>query len=115
MAERENHWAELVSSAHSAGLSAGNAIIPTPMHIRGYAPVMGGACGFAWITIKPATSAFARWLKKAGHASKAYGGGLMVWVGEFGQSMARKEAYAHAYAEVIREGGFSAYASSRMD
>ena len=38
-----------------------------------------------------------------------------IWVGEFNQSVTRKEAYAQAFAEVLREAGVTAYASSRKD
>ena len=41
--------------------------------------------------------------------------GLSVWVSEGGQSMERKEAYARAYADVLRAAGIEAYAGSRMD
>jgi hypothetical protein len=75
-----------------------------------------GPCGFAWVNIYPATSSFARWLAKNGHASKAYGGGMQIWISDHGQSMQRKEAHARAMAEVLtRDLGVTAYAGSRMD
>jgi hypothetical protein len=75
-----------------------------------------GPCGFAWVNIYPATSSFARWLAKNGHAKKAYEGGMQIWISEHGQSMERKEAHARAMAEVLtRELGVTAYAGSRMD
>jgi hypothetical protein len=108
----------LVQEASEAGMAAGNGSKPETMYVVGgekvYA-VSEGPCGFAWITIKPANSSFARYLKASGLASSAYGGGVMVWVGLFGQSMMRKEAYAGAYAEVLRAAGIRAYAGSRMD
>lgn len=74
-------------------------------------------CGFAWVTIRPATSKFARALKAAGVAKKAYGGGLQVWNpgGSFTQSMDIKEVGAAAYAGVLRAAGIDAYAQSRAD
>ena len=74
-------------------------------------------CGFAWVTIKPATSKFARALKAAGVAKTAYGGGLQVWNpgGSYTQSMDIKEEGAYAYAKVLQENGISAYAGSRAD
>lgn len=46
-----------------------------------------------------------------------YYGGVSIWVGGFGQSVQRKEAYANAFAEVLNERveGVRAYAGSRMD
>lgn len=79
--------------------------------------VEDGPCGFAWVNIKPGTSAFAKWLVKNQMARKdSYYGGVTVWVSQFNQSMQKKEAYAYAFAEVLRtKYGFKAYASSRMD
>lgn len=65
--------------------------------------------------IKPARGKFVQWLKANGKGHKSYYGGYDVWVGEFGQSMTRKEAYASAFTKVLREAGISAYAQSRMD
>jgi hypothetical protein len=118
-----NEYGAIVARAESAGLAAGEAVAPRPMVVVGGVPggeqkkyfVSEGVCGFAWITIRPGNSAFARYLKKVGKASKAYGGGVQVWVGQFNQSMQRKEAYANAYAAVLREAGVNAYAGSRMD
>jgi hypothetical protein len=76
-----------------------------------------GACGFAWITIRPGNSKLANAYKKLGLAKSAYGGGVSVWVGEFGQSIDRKSAYANAYAEKLREltGEERIYGESRLD
>lgn len=118
-------FAGLAIAAEAAGLAAGEAAVPVPMVVQeqqlfGNAVgkayfVEGGACGFAWINIRPGTSAFAKWMVKQGFARKAYEGGVQVWVSEFGQSMQRKEAYARAYAEVLQAHGITAYAGSRMD
>lgn len=91
-----------------------------------------GVCGFAWITLyakgtdgrrfvnyltgtqKPARADLAPPVA----AKKAYGGGFQVWVHSASQSLARKEAYAQAFANVIREAnieGLAVYAGSRMD
>ena len=137
-AERANRYrgfADLWAQAHAAGMAAGNAVRPTPMIVRNgsiringqplnpYAPdgqiidvVADGACGFAWVTVHPATSSFARWCAKVHGSRRAYGGGMQVkWVAEFNQSMARKEAYARAFADVLNTAGIKAYAGSRMD
>lgn len=79
--------------------------------------VSDGVCGFAWVNIKPATSKFAKYLVSIGIARKdSYYGGICVWVRDYGQSMQKKEAYAHAFADVLRINGIEkVYASSRMD
>lgn len=120
---------DLIRRAEQAGDNAARNITPTPMHvvehanplddnspiIRRYEPVIEGVCGFAWINLYPATSSLARFLKKHGKADKAYGGGMQIWVSGYGQSMERKSAYAGAYAQVLSDAGFTAYAGSRMD
>jgi hypothetical protein len=74
-----------------------------------------GPCGFAWVTVRPGTSSFAKWLVKTGKGSKAYGGGVSIWIGDYNQSIARKEAHARAMAEVFTNAGITAYADSRLD
>jgi hypothetical protein len=130
-AERMKHFEEILALADAKGRKAAEICVPEPMivvqHenpwdttseiIKEYPPVMDGVCGFAWITIKPANSAFANFLKKREdvQSHKGYYGGLEVWVRGYGQSMARKEAYARAFAAVLRENGINARAESRMD
>jgi hypothetical protein len=125
-AQAEKRHADLFATAHAAGMAAGEAAAPTPMHVvrrdvvtgqitKRYAPVMDGVCGFAWINVRPGNSPFANWLKKNTHASPAYQGGVEYWVREFNQSMERKEAFARAFARVLQEAGITAYAGSRMD
>lgn len=135
---REKKWADLHAEAYRAGMIAGNKCVPTPMVVEQRANmaaslfgdnddrtnpvvyrevVMGGVCGFAWVKIGPGNSSFALYLTKKGYGRKSYTGGVQVWVKEFGQSMQAKEAFAQAYAEVIRqaEPSLKVYAQSRMD
>lgn len=78
--------------------------------------VSEGLCGFAWVNIRPGTSAFARWLKKQGHVrADSYYGGVTHWVSEGGQSIERKKAYAEAMVEVLREYHYDAVAMDRLD
>jgi hypothetical protein len=117
----------ILALAWEKGSLAGIQAVPSPMHLVASdiwgRPLPGarvdviseGPCGFAWVNIRPATSAFARWLKKHGHASAAYGGGLTIRIHDFNQSMERKEACAHAMAQVFQNAGINAYAGSRMD
>lgn len=125
----EAQCAALYEKAHAAGMAAGDAAIPVPMHVvelanpfddnspvvRQYAPVMDGPCGFASVVIRPGNSSFARYMKAKRGARKAYYGGTQMWVHEFGQSVTRKYAYAGAFARVVSEAGVFALPESRMD
>lgn len=91
--------------------------------------VPGGPCGWAAIRVKcnnGPSRKFINQLKKAGLAggqnsfkdwtkSDYYGGFLKSFVLEGGQSLAYKEAYAHAYAVVLEAAGINTYVISRMD
>jgi hypothetical protein len=119
----------LHAAAHEAGMRAGNAARPVPMHVvqranpfddtsrvvRAYAPVMDGVCGFAYVSVRPGSSSFARWLKANAGGFSRYYGGVQFSVHEFGQSLERKAAYAAAYVEVVRAAGVEAFPESRMD
>lgn len=77
--------------------------------------VEDGACGFAWVTIRPANCAFAKWLRLKNLGDKAYGGGVQIWVSDFNQSVQKKEAYADAFAAVLKDYGIKAFSNSRLD
>jgi hypothetical protein len=78
--------------------------------------IESGPCGFAEVVVKPGNSRFANWLKKNNIAeTRYYGGGVSVWVSEFGQSYQRKMAYASAFAEVLRAENIKASATGRLD
>ncbi|QDP46269.1 MAG: hypothetical protein Unbinned3556contig1001_40 [Prokaryotic dsDNA virus sp.] len=120
---------QILDEAHDQGMMAGEAKVPTPMVVQEVGldnkPYKGsqswyvpqGACGFAWIvTHEHGNGKFVRYLKSVGEGSKYYYGGHYVkWVGEFGQSIEQKEAYAEAYADVLQKYGIKAYAGSRLD
>ena len=120
---------KLLEKAHLMGMDAGRGSTPTPMVVGtptetfgseiDYSKptyfVEGGVCGFAGVVIKPARGKFVSYLKSIGMGYKHYYGGYYVPVREFGQSLARKEAYAEAYAKVLSEEGMSCYVDSRMD
>lgn len=110
---------QLWEAAHVAGHAAAEACRPVPMRIwaEGGGQVWNvpdGVCGFAEVRF-PGNTAFGRAMKKAGIARPTGRGGLYVWVSDYGQSLARKEAYARAAAEVLVAGGVKAWAESRMD
>ena len=120
---------KLLERAHLMGMDAGRDASVTPMIVGSPSTpfgsdidyskktyfVEGGACGFAGVVIKPARGKFVSYLKSLGIGNKHYYGGYYVSVREFGQSLARKEAYAEAYAKVLSEEGMRCYVDSRMD
>lgn len=86
--------------------------------------VADGACGFAWINFKANTTPnrkFLAGLKKAGLCGehkewgKAYTGGYSYWVGQGNQSIQKKEAFARAFADVLKNHGITCYVGSRLD
>lgn len=111
-------FSKLWNDAYQAGVDAVAKANVQPMVVSGYGKswyVADGVCGFAWVTVKPGNCAFANWGKKKGLFSAAYGGGVQYWVGEFDQSMQKKEAFAGAVASYLRDNGIKAYSGSRMD
>jgi hypothetical protein len=129
MTGTNSQFQALWDKAVEAGKAAGNATKPRAMIVGSPSTPFGndidpnqqtwyepeGVCGFAWVKIRPATTPFARFLKKMGYASPAYNGGLEVWISDYNQSMQRKEAHARAMAKVFSDAGINAYADSRMD
>jgi hypothetical protein len=66
--------------------------------------------------VRPRNSRFAKWLKAQNIGDNDdYTRSIMIWIGDFEQSMQKKEAYAVAYAEVLQKHSIDAYANSRMD
>lgn len=124
---KKAEFRELFSKAKEVGMEAGKAAVP-PVMVIAEADIFGkaipggkrwvepeGPCGFAWVKVRPGNSPFANWLKKNDLGSKAYDGGVDIWVSDFNQSMVRKEACANAMAKVLSEAGIKAYSASRMD
>ena len=120
---------ELFDRAHHAGLMAGHESTPTPMVVGSPSTPFGsdidwnkstyhvsdGVCGFAGVVIKPARGKFVSFLKSKGLGWKHYYGGFYMTCREFGQSLARKEAYCEAFVKVLGEAGMRCYVDSRMD
>ena len=120
---------ELFDRAHHAGLRAGHESTPTPMVVGSPSTPFGsdidwnkstyhvsdGVCGFAGVVIKPARGKFVSFLKSKDLGWKHYYGGFYMTCREFGQSLARKEAYCEAFAKVLGEAGMRCYVDSRMD
>jgi hypothetical protein len=110
-------FAKLWNDAYAAGLAAVEQLAVRPMIVSGGGKqwfVADGVCGFAWVSLA-GNSAFGKWGKAKGLFSKAYPKGVWYWVGEFNQSMQKKEAFAAAVAAHLRENGVDAYSDSRMD
>lgn len=127
-AKPQQNWRELFDRAHAAGMAALKSHTPRPMTVVGHTNplddsspvreawhVSEGVCGFAWVVIHPGNCSFACWLRKNKIGHKHYYGGWEIWVSEGGQSMERKQAYAQAFAEVVKTAGIKAYTGSRMD
>jgi hypothetical protein len=120
-------FASIHQQAHEAGMAAVESAQVAPMIVGSPSTPLGndidpkqrvyyvadGVCGFAWIVVK-GNDGFGRWACKQGIARDGYKC-KMIWVSQFNQSMQKKEAYASAYAKVVRDAGYSAYSESRMD
>lgn len=84
--------------------------------------VADGVCGFAWVDVYPANKGNTKagkeerkLLERFGFRKNDYQKTHQLWVSAYNQSMQKKEAYARAFAAVLRENGFKAYAGSRLD
>jgi hypothetical protein len=76
----------------------------------------GGCCGFAWVNVYHIRKNEDKVpLAAAGFKRNDYEKCQQLWVSGFGQSIDMKETYAYAYAVVLKNLGFTAYAGSRMD
>jgi hypothetical protein len=130
MKNSDAQFEQLYRKAWSAGVEAANAKVPRPM-IVGTPKELGGSeidysqetfymssgvCGFAWVKIRPANGAFAKWLKKTQKVRGiSYTGGYDIWISDYNQSYERKQAHANAMAKVLSEAGINAYADGRLD
>lgn len=119
-AAKHESYEKLFNEACAAGYAAGDHMTPKPMGVVD--PVSGqawrvneGLCGFASVIVRKANTGFGHWLIKTGKARRAYYGGAEIWIGAHNQSYERKEAHARAMAHVIKESGFDAYSTSRLD
>ena len=116
----ENSIKSIFSDAIRAGQVAMENAIPEAMMIHGGARtylVEGGVCGFGWVNIYGvrSNSKLGKALIQLGCRRDSYTKSLSYWISDGGQSMERKEAYAHAMARVLQDAGLRAYGNSRMD
>lgn len=84
--------------------------------------VADGLCGFAWISITPEYKGNTslgkeerKVLEAMGFRKNDYEKTYQLSVSAFNQSIQKKEAYAAAYAKVLRSNGIRAYSNSRLD
>lgn len=84
--------------------------------------VEDGMCGFAWVDVFPANKGNTKAgkeeriiLKSTGFNLNDYTKTYQFWISDYNQSVQKKETYARAYAEVLRENGLKAYGGSRLD
>lgn len=125
---RDRRFEDIYERAHECGMLAGTIGFETatPMVVvsrhpgaddsgpvvKEWGPIAGGVCGFAWVDVRDRS--FCNWLKRTGRSSSARSS-KAIWVTEFGQSMAAKEAYAEAFAMVLEKHGIAASHGSAMD
>lgn len=111
---------KIFEEAHMAGIKAVEELKVTPMVVFDSRSgerwvIEDGPCGFAWVVIRPANCEFARYMKSLKLAHKHDYPGVMYWVSDYNQSMEKKNAYASAFANCLKEKGIDAYSGSRMD
>jgi len=84
--------------------------------------VADGVCGFAWVDVYPEYKGNTRLgkderriLENNGFKKRFEGKTYYKWVSDYNQSMQKKEAYARAFAEILRDNGVKAYSGSKLD
>jgi hypothetical protein len=101
-------WAALIDLARSAGQQVAQQTIPTPMVVQdgnSREVIKEGSCGGAYVVIPDARSGFARWLRVSRIGASHSPSGQRVYAETGGQSQERAEAYAHAFANVLKMNG----------
>jgi hypothetical protein len=134
---------DIYREALDAGHTALQACRPTPMVVQEHVNMLDdnsqvkqewfvgdGVCGFAWVHMKckGVAGEFIRAMKRNGIAGgeNDRGGNIRInhdsyyhhysfWVHEGNQSMQKKEAFAEAFADVLKKHGIVCHAGSRMD
>ena len=110
----------IYNEAHLAGIGAVSQLTIEPMVVvdsrtKQQWVIEDGLCGFAWVIIKPAHCSFAKYLKENHGAHKHNEPGLMLWISGFNQSLAKKSAYAQAFAKSLNANGIDARYGERVD
>lgn len=129
-------FSNICNEAHNAGMAAVEKLQVIPMVVGQETSLFSnqidyskptyyvedGVCGFAWVNVKPKNKGNTRLgkqeravLESQDFSKSSYEKTYQLWISKFNQSMQKKEAYAYAFAKVLRDYGFDAYAGSRMD
>lgn len=94
--------------AHDAGMTA--------IMVQSEAGFNENVCGFAWVGSIPVASRMGKWLLSTGNGRKPFvGTGVQVWVSEGDQSIDLKDAYAVAFAAVLKNYGIPCHFGSHLD
>jgi hypothetical protein len=86
---------------------------PQMIMVRGYESEPFPICGFATIRVKNVRGKKLAKLKEFGF--RKYSEGYGFHVGDYNQSYDLKKAYADAFTNILRENGFNAWSSARLD
>jgi hypothetical protein len=102
-------YEEVYRRAHAAGHAAQDAIMPKPMVVTstfGNSEEINDVIyefGSAYVAVEDARTGFARWLVRSGHGRRAIRGGAIAPAPNIGGSFDKAQAYAEAFAAVLRE------------
>jgi hypothetical protein len=102
-------YEEVYRRAHAAGLAAQDAVMPKPMVVTanfGNSEEIHDVIyefGSAYVAVQDARTGFARWLVRSGHGRRAIRGGAIAPAPNVGGSFDKAQAYAEAFAAVLRE------------
>jgi hypothetical protein len=109
-----DRWAALYEAADAAGRKAAEACVPTPMKVGG-SIYMDGYCGGAYMLLPDGRAKFARWLKANNRGAPHVGRGVRIHAIRTDQSAERAEAYARAFATILRRNGIECSVVSYVD
>lgn len=102
----DKRWQTLYDLAHAVGLEAMNACVPKPLVVENQV-YMEGDCGGAVVVIEDGRTSLARWLCKNGRGHRHYKSGYAISAERIGQSAESAEAYADAFARILRRNGIA--------
>jgi hypothetical protein len=111
----KERWKELYRLADTAGKSASEECVPTPMKVGGFPVEMEGMCGSASIRIPNARKGFARWVIQSKVGSRHHKGGARIFAYHPSQSVDRAVSYARAFASVLKLNGIECSVEQFLD
>jgi hypothetical protein len=95
-------WTPLWGWANTAGVRAGETVVPTSMYLVGFKPVSEGVCGNAAVRVPDARTGLARWLVRHGPGKTDSCGGAVVFSPLATQSLDCATAWARAVTSILR-------------